>query len=105
MADEVLEYTVSNAVESKDGYAGNNFKVSDNGSEAPSIDGAEINDTFDLVVSVKGSTLKKTTKVTVGADWLAAIENSTNYYTNGNATLGVKALKDILEEQRLAGLE
>ena len=100
-----LEYTISNAVEDKDGYAENNFKVSDNGTAAPTIEGAEIGDKFDLVVSVQGSTLKKTTKVTVGADMNASIVNSTNYYTNGDTAHGVEALKDVLEAQRKAGLQ
>ena len=99
MPDAVLEYTVSNAIEDKDGYAENNFKVSDNGTEAPWINGAEIGDTFDLVISVAGSTLEKTTKVTVGADTWAAIENSDNYYTMKNG------LKDVLEGQRKLGLQ
>ena len=100
MKDAVLEYTVSNATENKDGYAENNFKVSRNGGAAPTIKGAELGDTFDLVVSVKGSTLKKTAKVTVGADEMASIENNINNYTL--KTVGLKA---ILEEQRKAGLQ
>ena len=104
-ADGVLEFTISNAVEDKDGYAENNFKVSNNGTATPSIVGAEIGDTFDLTVSVKGETLKKTTKVTVGADMNASIVNSTNYYTNGDTANGTPALKDVLEAQRNAGLQ
>ena len=92
-----LEYTISNAVEDKDGYAENNFKVSDNGTAAPTITGAEIGDTFDLTVSVQGETLKKTTKVTVGADTLASIVNSDNNYND--------FLKPELETQRKAGLQ
>lgn len=99
MPNAVLEYTVSNAIEDKDGYAENNFKVSDNGTNDPSIVGAEIGDTFDLVISVAGSTLEKTTKVTVGADTWAAIENNDNKYTKKDG------LKDVLEEQRKAGLQ
>ena len=97
MANQVLEYTISNAVESKSGYAENNFKVSDNGTAKASITGAELGDTFDLVVSVKGSTLKKTTKVTVGADTDASIINGDNLYRD--------VLMDTLEAQRLAGLQ
>ena len=93
----VLEFTISNAVEDKDGYAENNFKVSDNGTNAPTITGAEIGDTFDLVVSVQGETLKKTTKVTVGADTMASIVNGDNNYND--------FLKKELEKQRKAGLQ
>ena len=105
MNGETLEFTISNAVEDKEGYAENNFTVADNGTDEPAIIGAELGDTFDLTVSVAGTTIKKTTKVTIGADRLASIENSINYYTNGDDANGIPALKDILEEQRLAGLQ
>ncbi len=101
--DKALEFTISNAVEDKEGYAENNFAVDNNGTPNPTIKGAELGDTFDLVVSIAGTTIKKTTKVTIGADYLASIVNSTNYYTKGDN--GQKPLKDTLEAQRKAGLQ
>ena len=94
-----ITYTISNATEDKDGYAENSFKVTGNGSAGPVINGAELGDTFDLTVSVSGTTLKTSTKVTIGADKMASIVESTNNYTKKGG------LKEILEAYRKAGLQ
>ncbi len=97
--------TVSNAAESSEGYAENNFKVTGNGSATVTLSGAERADTFDLVLSVPGTDLTATTKVTIGADEWAAIEGDVNWYTVNNPDAGVVGLKATLEAQRLAGLQ
>ena len=94
-----ITYTISNATEDKDGYAENNFKVTGNGSNSPMINGAELGDTFDLTVSVSGTTLKTSTKVTIGADKMASIVGPDNNYTKRGG------LKEELEKQRKLGLQ
>ena len=95
--------TVSNAAESSEGYADNNFKVTGNGSASVTLSGAERADTFDLVLSVPGTELTATTKVTIGADGWAAIVDDINLYTVD--TIAMTGLKATLEAQRLAGLQ
>ena len=71
---------VSSIVPNADGYAENNFKVSNNDSEEVEIVGAERGDTFLLTVSVAGKSVE--IKVTVGADENANITGSMNNYLN-----------------------
>ena len=92
--DGTIAYRVTNVAENKEGYAENNFKVSANDSAKMVIEGAEVGDTFDLVLSCGAAS--KTIKAKVGADGSANISNSYNSY--------LKELVPVLEKQRAAGL-
>ena len=92
-------YTIKDVIESKEGYAENNFKVSSNGTSDTSISGAERGDTFTLVASY--NEIKTTATVTVGADTLADIYDSHNNYRD--VLIGEEG-DGGLEDQRLAGL-
>jgi hypothetical protein len=103
---------VSSIVPNADGYAENNFKVSNNDSEKEvEIVGAERGDTFLLTVSVAGKSVE--IKVTVGADANANIKDSTNNYldilVNGGKLLdsetGKREQEHYLEKQRKDGLQ
>jgi methionine-rich copper-binding protein CopC len=87
---------VSSIVPNADGYAENNFKVSDNDSEEVKIVGAERGDTFTLTVTVGGKS--KDIKVTVGADSLSYIKDDDNQYRDN-------LVKNYLEQQRINGLQ
>jgi methionine-rich copper-binding protein CopC len=99
---------VSSIVPNADGYAENNFKVSNNDSEKEvEIVGAERGDTFLLTVSVAGKSVE--IKVTVGADANANITGSTNNYLDKlvNDLAGAETDEGArgLEYQRQIGLQ
>ena len=87
---------VSSIVPNADGYAENNFKVSDNDSEEVEIVGAERGDTFTLTVTVGGKSVD--VKVTVGADSESYIKDGINNYRD-------VLVKTVLEQQRKDGLQ
>jgi hypothetical protein len=101
---------VSSIVPNADGYAENNFKVSNNDSEEVEIVGAERGDTFLLTVSVGGKSVE--IKVTVGADANANITGSMNNYLNKLISGYIyedenknKVVVEGLEKQRKDGLQ
>ncbi len=95
-----MTFKVTDAAETKEGYADNNFKVSGNDTNAATINGAERGDTFTLVLTY--GSISATTKVTVGADTNAKISSDAgNVYID---TLIGTANSRGLEQQRIAGL-
>ena len=96
ISDNVV-FRVTDVTESATGYAANSFKVTGNDSAAISITGAELGDTFTLVVSYAGdANISASTAITVGPDDLAIIENDNNFFRD--------ALLETLDQKRLEGL-
>ena len=95
-----MTFKVTDAAETSEGYAENNFKVSGNDTNNATINGAERGDTFTLVLTY--GSISATTKVTVGADAKANIDsvNGNNYI---NTLIGTENSGG-LEQQRIAGL-
>ena len=95
-SDELV-FRITDVEESSEGYAENNFKVTNNDTDEIAVDGAERADTFTLVVSYAlDQSISETTSVTVGADTMATIVNGYNTFK--------EELLPILEEQRQNGL-
>ena len=93
-----LIFKATNIAENQAGYAENNFKASDNNTATMAINGAELGDTFDVVLSTADGKVSATTKITVGADDLAIVTSA----AAGNRY--AKELVVTLEAQRVAGL-
>ena len=79
-----VNYTLKNVVENAEGRTDDNFKVTGNGGNAPSVIGAELGDKFDLEISVytaaTKSTVTETVPLTIGADDLAVLSGAGNSY-------------------------
>lgn len=98
VTDATVTFKVASIVENAEGYAANNFTLTNNASSTVTINGAERGDTFVVTITATkgGYKVTKDVKVTVGADEKA--------YINQLGNTDYQGLLDILEAQRKAGL-